>query len=123
MANKLKLKKRSFARRKKSIKNKLTIGKYPRLVVYRSNVHLYAQLIDDNDNKTMLSISTNDKGLKKEIEKLSTKIEKSSFICDKIGQEIKKKKIEKVMFDRNGYIFHGRVKAFVEAVKETGLSI
>ena len=64
MANKLKLKKRSFARRKKSIKNKLTIGKYPRLVVYRSNVHLYAQLIDDNDNKTMLSISTNDKGKK-----------------------------------------------------------
>ena len=123
MANKLKLKKRSFARRKKSIKNKLTIGKYPRLVVYRSNVHLYAQLIDDNDNKTMLSISTNDKGLKKEIEKLSTKIEKSSFIGDKIGQEIKKKKIEKVIFDRNGYIFHGRVKAFVEAVKETGLSI
>ena len=123
MANKLKLKKRRFARRKKSIKNKLTIGKYPRLVVYRSNVHLYAQLIDDNDNKTMLSISTNDKGLKKEIEKLSTKIEKSSFIGDKIGQEIKKKKIEKVMFDRNGYIFHGRVKAFVEAVKKTGLSI
>jgi len=123
MANKLKLKKRSFARRKESIKNKLTIGKYPRLVVYRSNVHLYAQLIDDNDNKTMLSISTNDKGLKKEIEKLSTKIEKSSFIGDKIGKEIKKKKIEKVMFDRNGYIFHGRVKAFVEAVKETGLSI
>ena len=97
MANKLKMKKRSFARRKKSIKNKLTIGKYPRLVVYRSNIHLYAQLIDDNENKTMLSISTNDKGLKKEI--------------------------EKVMFDRNGYIFHGRVKAFVEAVKETGLSI
>ena len=123
MANKLKLKKRSFARRKKSIKNKLTIGKYPRLVVYRSNVHLYAQLIDDNANKTMLSISTNDKDLKKEIEKLSTKIEKSSFIGDKIGQEIKKKKIEKVMFDRNGYIFHGRVKAFVEAVKKTGLSI
>ena len=123
MANKLKLKKRSFARRKKSIKNKLTIGKYPRLVVYRSNIHLYAQLIDDNENKTMLSISTNDKGLKKEIEKLSTKIEKSGFIGDKIGKEIKKKKIEKVMFDRNGYIFHGRIKAFVEAVKKTGLSI
>ena len=123
MANKLKMKKRSFARRKKSIKNKLTIGKYPRLVVYRSNIHLYAQLIDDNENKTMLSISTNDKGLKKEIEKLSSKIEKSGFIGDKIGKEIKKKKIEKVMFDRNGYIFHGRIKAFVEAVKKTGLSI
>jgi large subunit ribosomal protein L18 len=123
MANKLKLKKRSFSRRKKSIKSKLTIGKYPRLVVYRSNVHLYAQLIDDNENKTMLSISTNDKNIKKDIDKLSSKIEKSGFIGDKIGKEIKKNKIEKVMFDRNGYIFHGRVKAFVEAIQKTGLSI
>ena len=123
MADKMKIKKRAITRRKKSIKGNLTLGKYPRLVVYRSNIHLYAQLIDDNENKTMLSISTNDKGLKKEIEKLSTKIEKSGFIGDKIGKEIKKKKIEKVMFDRNGYIFHGRIKAFVEAVKKTGLSI
>ncbi len=123
MANKLKLKKRSFARRKKSIKNKLTIGKYPRLVVYRSNIHLYAQLVDDNENKTILSISTNDKSIKKDIDKLDSKIDKSGFIGEKIGKEIKKQKIEKVMFDRNGYIFHGRVKAFVDAIKKTGLSI
>ena len=123
MANKLKLKKRSFARRKKSIKSKLTIGKYPRLVVFRSNLHLYAQLIDDNENKTILSISTNDKNIQKDIDKLSSKVEKSGFIGDKIGKEIKKNKIEKVMFDRNGYIFHGRVKAFVEAIQKTGLSI
>jgi len=123
MANKLKLKKRSFARRKKSIKNKLTIGKYPRLVVYRSNIHLYAQLIDDNENKTMLSVSTNDKDIKKDMVKMNSKIEKSEFIGDKIGKEIKKNKIKKVMFDRNGYMFHGRVKAFVEAIQKTGLSI
>ena len=123
MANKLKLKKRSFARRRKSIKGKLTIGKYPRLVVYRSHVHLYAQLVDDNENKTILAISTNDKDIKKDIEKLSSKVEKSGFIGDKIGKEIKKNKIDKVMFDRNGYIFHGRVKAFVEAIQKTGLSI
>ena len=60
---------------------------------------------------------------KKKLKSYQLKSKKSSFIGDKIGQEIKKKKIEKVMFDRNGYIFHGRVKAFVEAVKETGLSI
>ena len=123
MANKLKLKKRSFARRRKSIKGKLTIGKYPRLVVYRSNVHLYAQLVDDNENKTILAISTNDKDIMKDIEKLSSKVEKSGFIGDKIGKEIKKNKIDKVMFDWNGYIFHGRVKAFVEAIQKTGLSI
>ena len=123
MSNKLKLKKRSFVRRKKSIKNRLTIGKYPRLVVYRSNIHLYAQLIDDNENKTILSISTNDKDIKKDIDKLASKVEKSEFIGDKIGKEIKKNKIEKVMFDRNGYIFHGRIKAFVNAIQKTGLSI
>ena len=60
MKSKLKLKKKNISRRKKSIKSKLTIGKYPRLVVFRSNIHLYAQLIDDNQSKTMFSISTND---------------------------------------------------------------
>ena len=89
MANKLKLKKKSIIRRKKSIKNKLTIGKYPRLVVFRSNTHLYAQLIDDNDSKTLTSISTNDKDLKKDIEKLDSKVEKSIFIGKQIGEKIK----------------------------------
>ena len=123
MLNKLKLKKRSFARRKKSIKNKLTIGKYPRLVVYRSNIHLYAQLIDDNKARTLTSVSTNDKSFKKDINKLDSKIEKSIFIGEKIGEHIKEMKIEKVIFDRNGYVYHGRVKAFVESVRKTGLNI
>ena len=64
MSYKIKIKKKGMLRRKKSIKNKLSIGKYPRLVVYRSNVHLYAQLIDDNSSKTLLSISTNDNSFK-----------------------------------------------------------
>tara|TARA_Y100001970_G_C13866328_1_gene666715 strand:+ start:378 stop:749 length:372 start_codon:yes stop_codon:yes gene_type:complete len=123
MANKIKLKKRSTLRRKRSIKNKLAIGKYPRLVVYRSNVHLYAQLVDDNESKTLMSVSTNDKDLRKDIEKLSSKTEKSTFIGKKIGKEIVKMKIEKVMFDRNGYNYHGRIKAFVEAARESGLNI
>ena len=123
MSHKIKLKKKGMLRRKRSIKNKLSIGKYPRLVVYRSNIHLYAQLVDDNESKTLLSVSTNDGSLKKEIEKLDSKMAKSAFIGKKIGEEIKKQKIEKVMFDRNGYIYHGRVKAFVDAVRESGLSI
>ncbi len=110
-------------RRKKSIKGKLSIGRYPRLVVYRSNSHLYAQLIDDNNSKTLLSASTNDKSFKEKINRLDSKIAKSAFVGKKVGEEIIKQKIKKVMFDRNGYIYHGRVKAFVEAVRESGLSI
>jgi large subunit ribosomal protein L18 len=71
----------------------------------------------------MVSVSTNDKSFKKEIDKLDSKIAKSTFIGKKIGDEIVKQKIKKVMFDRNGYIYHGRVKAFVEAVRESGLNI
>ena len=123
MADKLTLKKRGISRRKRSIKGKLKIGKYPRLVVFRSNVHLYAQLVDDNSSKTLASISTNDKSFKKDIEKLNSKIDKSSFIGKKIGKEIIKMKIEKVIFDRNGYMYHGRIKAFVESVRESGLNI
>ena len=123
MANKLKLKKKSVIRRKRSIKNKLTICKYPRLVVFRSNTHLYAQLIDDNDSKTLTSISTNDKDLKKDVEKLASKVEKSIFVGKQIGEKIKKLKIDKIIFDRNGYMYHGRVKAFVNGVRETGINV
>ena len=123
MANKLKLKKKSVIRRKRSIKNKLTIGKYPRLVVFRSNTHLYAQLIDDNDSKTLTSVSTNDKDLKKDIEKLASKVEKSIFVGKQIGEKIKKLKIDKIIFDRNGYMYHGRIKAFVNGVRETGINV
>ena len=123
MANKLKLKKKSVIRRKRSIKNKLTIGKYPRLVVFRSNTHLYAQLIDDNDSKTLTSISTNDKDLKKDVEKLASKVEKSIFVGKQIGEKIKKLKIDKIIFDRNGYMYHGRIKAFVNGVRETGINV
>jgi large subunit ribosomal protein L18 len=123
MADKMTLKKRGLSRRKKSIKGKLTLGKYPRLVVYRSNTHLYAQLIDDNESKTLFSMSTNDKAIRKELEKLNSKTDKSVFIGKKIGSKILDMKIKKVMFDRNGYMYHGRIKAFVEAARESGLNI
>ena len=123
MPSKVLIKKRGLARRKKSIKGKLTIGKYPRLIVYRSNLHLYAQLVDDNKSETIISISTNDKVFRDDLNSITSKTEKSIFIGKKIGSEILKKKINKVMFDRNGYMYHGRVKAFVDAVRESGLNI
>ena len=123
MPNKILMKKRGLARRKKSIKGKLTIGKYPRLVVYRSNLHLYAQLVDDNKSETIISVSTNDKSMRDDLAKITSKVEKSKFVGKKIGSDIIKNKINKVMFDRNGYMYHGRVKAFVDAVRESGLNI
>ena len=123
MPNKILMKKRGLARRKKSIKGKLTIGKYPRLVVYRSNLHLYAQLVDDNKSETIISVSTNDKSMRNDLAKITSKVEKSKFVGKRIGSDIIKKKINKVMFDRNGYMYHGRVKAFVDAVRESGLNI
>ena len=99
MADKFKLKKRGMARRRMSIKGGLTIGKYPRLVVYKSNVHLYAQLVDDNESKTLASVSTNDKDIWIEVAKLGSKIERSVFIGKKIGGEITDMKIKKVIFE------------------------
>ncbi|MDQ0360048.1 50S ribosomal protein L18 [Breznakia pachnodae] len=88
----------------------------PRLNVFRSNAHIHAQIIDDVNGKTLVSASS-----------LSMKIEKGGNVeaATKVGQEIanlaKKAKIENVVFDRGGYIYHGRVKALAEAAREAGL--
>jgi large subunit ribosomal protein L18 len=87
----------------------------PRLFVFRSHQHIYAQLIDDQEGRVMVSAS--DLGLKDK-----GKIKRA----DKVGQEIAKKakaaKIEKVVFDRGGYKYHGRVKALAEAARTGGLN-
>jgi large subunit ribosomal protein L18 len=89
----------------------------PRLFVYRSNQHVYAQLIDDEKEKILMSVS--DKGLK------AGKNAKKSDIAKEVGKLVAKKalesKIEKVVFDRGGAVFHGRIKALAEGAREGGL--
>ena len=89
----------------------------PRLFVFRSNQHIYAQLVDDDKAKILISAS--DKDLKPK------KGEKKSDIAKQVGKLIAKKamenKIEKVVFDRGGTVFHGRVKALAEGAREEGL--
>jgi large subunit ribosomal protein L18 len=89
----------------------------PRLFVFRSNQHIYAQLINDETAKILFSVS--DKELKPK------KGEKKSDIAKDVGKLVAKKaienKIEKVVFDRGGFIFHGRVKALAEGAREGGL--
>ena len=96
---------------------------YPRLVVYRSNTNIYAQLVDDLKMTTLLSASSIDKDLKDPIEKAANKIEKSTIIGNAIAAKIKKAKIGQIIVDRNGYKYHGRVKALTEAIRSSDIII
>lgn len=122
MAEKKITKKINWLKKRNRVKNSLGVrGTYPRLVVYRSNVHIYAQLVDDNENKTLLSSSSNDKDLQASVKKADGKIEVSALVGKALGGKLKKEKISNIVFDRNGYKYHGRVKALAEAVREAGI--
>ena len=96
---------------------------YPRLVVYRSNTNIYAQLVDDLKMTTLLSASSIDKDLKDPINKATNKIEKSKIVGVAIAEKIKNAKIDKIIIDRNGYKYHGRVKALTEAIRSADITI
>jgi len=122
MAEKKLTKKINWIKKRNRVKNSLGVrGTYPRLVVYRSNVHIYAQLVDDNENKTLFSSSSNDKDLQQSVKKADSKIEASTLVGKMLGEKLKKDKIKNIVFDRNGYKYHGRVKALAEAVRESGI--
>ena len=96
-------------------------SKYPRLVVYRSNRHFESQIINDFEASTLASASSKDLNLKKEIGNSKSKIEISTIVGKALAEKAVEKKIKKVVFDRNGYPFHGRVKAFADSARESGL--
>ena len=99
------------------------IGNHLRLVVYRSNVNIYAQLVDDKKNATVLSASSIDKNLKNSIDKAANKIEKSKIVGESLAEKIMNAKIERIIFDRNGYKYHGRIKALTEAIRSAEIII
>ncbi|MHA7110474.1 50S ribosomal protein L18 [Sunxiuqinia elliptica] len=90
----------------------------PRLSVFRSNKQIYAQLVNDVDGTTLLAISS----LNKEIsEKEGNKSEIAALVGKALAEKAKAAGIENVVFDRNGYLYHGRVKQLAEAAREGGL--
>ena len=93
----------------------------PRLSVFRSNNHIYAQVIDDNNHKTICSASTIDKELKEKSLKSSANCSSSSEVGSLLAKRAIKKGIAQVVFDRGGNIYHGRVKALAEAARNAGL--
>ena len=112
---------RKNRRRNRSKSSSMFHEKYPRLVVYRSNRHFECQIINDFESKTLVSASSKDSSLKKAIASSKSKTEVSIVIGKAIGKKAIDSKIKKVVFDRNGYPFHGRVKAFADAAREEGL--
>jgi len=90
----------------------------PRLAVFRSNKEIYAQLIDDISGKTIVAASSRDKELKKA---KGNKTEIAKTVGKAFGEKAKKAGVEKVTFDRSGYLYHGRVKALADAAREAGL--
>ena len=93
----------------------------PRLSVFRSNNHIYAQVIDDQAQTTICSASTIDKELKEDPIKSSSTCDSSIAVGSLVAKRAIKKGIKEVIFDRGGNIYHGRVKALAEAAREAGL--
>ena len=102
----------------KSIRRRLAgTSERPRLTVYRSLAHIYAQIIDDRAGRTLVSASSNDKGAAAN----GGNIAGAKEIGRLVAERAKEKGFTKVVFDRGGYLYHGRIKALADAAREAGL--
>ncbi len=119
----IQLKNKTSHKVNKRLKNKARIRKKvdgdtqrPRLAVFRSGKHVYAQIIDDSNGKTLASFSTLEGNLNKK------NIETSKQVGAELAKRALAKNIKSVVFDRSGYVFHGRIKAVADGAREAGLS-
>ena len=109
-------------KKKQHIKKKVTgTPQRPRLVVYKSLKHIYTQLVDDTSQKTITGLSSLSNDLKDDVSKAKSKIEVAGIVGERIAKKALDLKFDSVIFDRNGYIYHGRVKAVAEAARKGGL--
>ena len=109
------------AKKHMKIRNRFSgTAERPRLAVFRSNNHMYAQVIDDVAGKTLVSASTLEKDIKAEL-KNTDDIEAATKVGDVVAKRALEKGIKAVVFDRGGYIYHGKVKALADAAREAGL--
>ena len=92
----------------------------PRLAVYRSNMHMYAQIIDDDTHTTLVSASTVQKDVKAELEKTNN-VDAAAAVGKLVGERALAAGIKEVVFDRGGFIYQGKIKALADAAREAGL--
>ena len=106
----------------KKIRNRFSgTSQRPRLSVFRSNNHMYAQIIDDTVGNTLVSASTLEKDVKAELEKTNN-VDAAAYLGTVIGKRAVEKGIKEVVFDRGGFIYQGKIKALADAAREAGLN-
>ncbi len=104
------------------IRNRLSgTAQCPRLAVFRSNNHMYAQIIDDTAGNTLVSASTLQKDVKANLEKTNN-VDAAAYLGKVIAERAIEKGIKDVVFDRGGFIYHGKVQALADAAREAGLN-
>ena len=120
MANKDKIEARE--RRKSSIRKRVTgTTERPRLTVFRSNKHIYAQVVDDTASRSLLTVSDLQKDLVEAVNAAESKVDRAKIVGAAVAKACLDKGISKVVFDRNGYLYHGRVSALADAARDGGL--
>ena len=110
------------AKKHRRLRNRINgTASTPRLAVFRSNNHMYAQIIDDTVGNTLVAASTLEKDVKAELEKTNN-VEAAAYLGKVIAEKAKAKGITDVVFDRGGFIYQGKVKALADAAREAGLN-
>lgn len=114
---------RSVARAKRHyrLRNKISgTAEQPRLAVFRSNMHIYAQIIDDTVGNTLCAASTMEADIKAKLEKTNN-VEAAKAVGEALAKKALEKGITTVVFDRGGFVYHGKVQALADAAREAGL--
>ena len=116
--NRIELKQKQRTRRKMRVRKKVYgTPERPRMTIFRSNKHTYVQVIDDTTGKTLVTASN----LEKELASVKNTVTDVVKIGQAIGERLKKANIAKIVFDRNGYLFHGVVKAVADGARKAGI--
>ena len=119
-----------ISKREKWIKKKKRISfkirkklQHPRLIVFRSNKNIFLQLIDNTSNNIICSSSSIDKSIVKDVSKAKNKMDMSRIVAEDLANKLKSNKLDTIVFDRNGYRFHGRVKTVADTLRKNGISL
>jgi large subunit ribosomal protein L18 len=120
MERKNRLRDPRYSRKKRIRKKIFGVLSRPRLTVYRSNKHIYAQIIDDEKGNTLVAVSSLSREFKA-TNKRGNNIEGAKMVGALLAEKAQERNINRIVFDRNGYRYHGRVKALADAVREKGI--
>lgn len=109
-------------RRRKRVRKKIKgTAEVPRLSVFKSSRHIYAQVVDDTSAKTLVDASSLSRDLRQQIEGMGGNRKGAAMVGEHIAKRALKKGIDRVVFDRSGFLYHGRIKILAEAAREHGL--